>query len=303
MKKLSSLLAAITLLSFCNCTSDNDTEISEDIKQQNMNNNLLVAKLFTENNVANVDWTNPQDMDGKEYYPVTFQETLTNQTDISTYYQFKALQDTYNVAGASNAKGFVCNGVKYRLPTFGEIMLLVPQIAYWSGTEVSASFKEEVHLKNDADGKYPASEDYDIQATEDNSGLKRIADNVVYGLRFNGSEHRAAYRWEYAGEDGNRYLIIRIKAVDKDDTETNLDMIANEEYWTENYLEYKFPASGYFSGNNATVKNQGVRGYCWSSTIVSPISAYHLSFQDSHAGVGLSSNSVLGFRPLRLVVE
>lgn len=296
-------MAVIMLLSSYNCTSDSDTKLSEDIKQQNMNNNLLVAKLFTENNVANVDCANPQDMDGKEYYPVTFQETLTNQPETSTYYQFKALQDTYNVAGASNTKGFVCNDVKYRLPTFGEIMLLVPQIAYWSGTEVTVSFKEEVHLKNDADGKYPASENYDIQAIEDNSGLKRIADNVVYSLRFNGSEHRAAYRWEYAREDGNRYLIIRIKAVDKDDTETNLDMIANEEYWTKNYLEYKFPASGYFSENDTTVKKQNVHGCCWSSTIGGASNAYHLAFQDRPAGVGLGNNSISGFRPLRLVVE
>ncbi len=303
MKKLRSLLPVILLMSFGGCTSDGDTEVQEDMKQQSMNNNLLVAKLFTEINVADVDWTNPQNMDGKEFYPVTFQETFTNHPDISTYYQFKALQNTYNVAGASNINGFVCNGVRYRLPTFGELLLLVPPIVYWNGAEVSSSYREEIHLKNDEDGKYPASEDYDIKTSEDNSGLKRISDNVVYGLRFNGSEHRAAYRWEYAGEDNDRYLVIRIKAVDKNDTETSLDMIADEEYWIKNYLEYTFPASGFFSENNTTVKKKGEHGCCWSSTVGGTLNAYHLAFQGRPAGVGLGNNSISGFRPLRLVVE
>ena len=99
----------------------------------------------------------------------------------------------------------------------------------------------------------------------------------VYGLRFKSTSQYAAYRWETCQINGNpleRYLSIKIKALGKDDTKTTIDMVASEDFWTEgSYIEFQFPASGYYSPANAdnptseNITNRGVNGYCWSSSL------------------------------------
>ena len=84
-------------------------------------------------------------------------------------------------------------------------------------------------------------------------------------------------------------------------------MVASEDFWTEgSYVEFQFPASGYYSPANAdnptseNITGRGVGGCCWSSSLWTGGShARHLSFNLNNAHV---PHNVPGNRfPLRLV--
>ena len=83
-------------------------------------------------------------------------------------------------------------------------------------------------------------------------------------------------------------------------------MVASEDFWKDGFIEFKFPASGYYSPANAdnptseNITSRGVDGSCWSSSLWTGGSlARHLSFCLNNALVG---HNVPGNRfPLRLV--
>jgi len=131
----------------------------------------------------------------------------------------------------------------------------------------------------------------------------------VYGLRFKGTSQYAAYRWEscrIADNPLERYLSIKIKALKQDDTQTTIDQVAQEAFWKDGFIEFKFPASGFYSPENAdnptpeNITGRGVRGYCWSSSLWTGGSlARSLHFGLHNADVG---RYVPGHRfPLRFV--
>ena len=131
----------------------------------------------------------------------------------------------------------------------------------------------------------------------------------VYGLRFKGTSQYAAYRWEtckIAGNPLERYFSIKIKALGKDDTKTTIDMVAQEAFWKDGFIEFKLPASSGYSPENAdnptseNITNRGVYGYCWSSSLWTGGSyTRFLSFTLDNANV---YRNVPGNRfPLRLV--
>lgn len=73
----------------------------------------------------------------------------------------------------------------------------------------------------------------------------------VYGLRFKGSDQYAAYRWEslpIASNSEERYFSIKVKALHPQDNTTTIDDVANDAtFWSEGYIEFKIPASGYYN--------------------------------------------------------
>ena len=84
-------------------------------------------------------------------------------------------------------------------------------------------------------------------------------------------------------------------------------MVASEDFWTEgSYIEFQFPASGYYSPANAdnptseNITDRGVSGCCWSSSLWTGGShARGLNFYLPNADV---SHYVPGNRfPLRVV--
>ena len=84
-------------------------------------------------------------------------------------------------------------------------------------------------------------------------------------------------------------------------------MVASEDFWKEgSYIEFQFPASGYYSPANAdnptpeNITHRGVNGYCWSSSLwTGGSNARGLYFGLNDADVG---RNVPGNRfPLRLV--
>ena len=191
-------------------------------------------------------------------------------------------------------------------------------------------FTETIYLQNGEDGypdKTSDSGDGEEKIITGKSILKlgNITDNVhypnnleqekgnydiapVYGLRFKGTSQYAAYRWELrriADNPIERYLSVKIKALGKDDTETTIDMVAQESYWTEGYIEFKIPAMGRYLEDvtpNKDIDNateRGVFGYHWSSSMQTSSTARSLYFSLNNAHVG--SYSFKQRFPLRLV--
>ena len=315
-------------------------------------NAALKVNMFTEFNVKSVD------LEAKKinaFYDKLDVAVPANPKDV--YFTYTELQD----AGLTAADAVLTDdsGNEYRLPTEGELNLLLPMYTepadqpdidgkkgryhpWWNDNAstnttyvmVTDEFTETIYLKNGADN-YPDQThpgDTDSEYTlKGQSQLKLGAlsetvhyymaepddpqkDNYnvapVYGLRFQGTSQYAAYRWEtckIADNPLERYLSIKIKALGKDDTKTTIDMVASEDFWTEgSYIEFQFPASGYYSPANAdnptseNITGRGFDGYCWSSSLWTGGSrARHLYFSLDYAHVG---HYVPGHRfPLRLV--
>lgn len=102
-----------------------------------------------------------------------------------------------------------------------------------------------------------------------------------------------------------RYLSIKIKALKKDDTHTTIDDVADEAFWKEGFVEFLFPASGYYAPaidqpTSENISNRGVNGTCWSSSLwVKDSDSRYLNFNLINAHVG--HNTVGDRFPLRLV--
>lgn len=258
--------------------------------QAQMNAKLKVAKLFTDFNVASINGS-----------IVTFETTLNNAPAQNSYYTYTAAKALNNLQDS--------DGNLYRLPTEGELNLLLPMYTetsdratvnksqdgmyypYWNDNSntntfpyviVSGQFTEIIYLKNDQDGYPDTGETDENYVISGNSWLKKGASvetvsyngnpyNIapVYGLRFQGTSQYAAYRWEsckIASEPSQRYLSIKIKALKKDDTSTSITDVADESFWTDGYIEFKFPASGYYT-TSGVLSFQGILGFCWSSSL------------------------------------
>lgn len=298
-------------------------------------NDVLKVNMFTEFNVKSI--SNDK--------IVTFYDELSNEADESSYFSYQKLQEMELTKSDGNEIIKDGSGNKYRLPTAGELGLLFPmnekteeegdalypvwyestedKIAEIASTE---GWYETLYLKNNDD----CSPDKTTNQNE-NDGNYRISgkswlkrsDNVevytdtygdsynlapVYGLRFKGTSQYAAYRWEYGKINGNaeeRCVFIKIKALGKNDETTTIDDVAKESFWESDYIEFKFPASGYFYprswGTGLMQQGKSRYGNCWSSTIVANrTSANALTFnvhQGEIAFSGLSTN----YFPLRMV--
>jgi hypothetical protein len=103
-----------------------------------------------------------------------------------------------------------------------------------------------------------------------------------------------------------RYLSIKIKALPADSELTVDDVADNASFWRDGFIEFKFPASGYYSPENAgnplpeNITGRGVNGFCWSSSLwTGGSNARSLAFNLDDTLVG---RYVPGHRfPLRLV--
>ena len=319
-----------------------------DPESQQKLNAALKVNMFTPFNAKSVDL-------GTKKIDAFFDKLAVSADECPTdsYFTYTQLKD----AGVTAADAVLTDGEgnEYRLPTEGELNLLLPMwteeadratvhkekdgmyYPYWNDNSstntfplvtVETPFTETIYLKNGMDNlpdeTHPADPEYTLKGqsqlkvgvqTEQIAYPADPRTNVynirpVYGLRFKGTSQYAAYRWETCQINGNpleRYLSIKIKALGKDDTKTTIDMVASEDFWTEgSYVEFQFPASGYYSPANAdnptseNITGRGVNGCCWSSSLWTGGSgARGLYFNLYNASV---SRHVPGNRfPLRLV--
>ena len=282
-------------------------------------NAALKVNMFTPFNVSSLD---------KAQKKVAFFDKLTVSADecpTDSYFTYTELKD----AGVTAADAVLTDdsGNEYRLPTAGELNLLLPMWTeeadratvhkekdgmyhlYWNDNAsintfpyvtVETPFTETIYLKNGEDNLPDQThpDDTDSEYTLKGQSQMKVGAlsemvhyytaepdvpekgnyNIypVYGLRFKGTSQYAAYRWEtckIAGNPLERYFSIKIKALGKDDTKTTIDMVAQEAFWKDGFIEFKLPASSGYSPENAgnptseNITNRGVYGYCWSSSL------------------------------------
>ena len=281
-------------------------------------NAALKVNMFTPFNAKSVDL-------GTKKINSFFDKLAVSADDCPTdsYFTYTELKD----AGLTAADAVLTDGEgnQYRLPTEGELNLLLPMYTepadqpdidgkkgryhpWWNDNAstntttimITDEFTETIYLKNGVDN-YPDQthpDDTDSEYTlkgQSQMKLGALSEMVhyytaepdvpekgnyniypVYGLRFKGTSQYAAYRWEtckIAGNPLERYFSIKIKALGKDDTKTTIDMVAQEAFWKDGFIEFKLPASSGYSPENAgnptseNITNRGVYGYCWSSSL------------------------------------
>lgn len=152
---------------------------------------------------------------------------------------------------------------------------------------ITSEFPETIYLKNTDDGKvdmsdHGADENYKIEGTSQmklgeqvdalNFNNKVYNIHPVYAFRFKGSSQYAAYRWEQcriADNPQERYFSIKIKALSNSDNIT-IDDIAQESFWKDGYIEFKFPDSGYYDSEPTeepdNMIGRGLFGRYWASS-------------------------------------
>jgi len=322
-----------------------------DPKSQQKLNAALKVNMFTEFNVKSVDLNSKTVNAFYDKLAVSADECPTD-----SYFTYTELKD----AGATAADAVFTgpDGKKYRLPTEGELNLLMPMYTeeadqpdidgkkgryhpWWNDNAstnttyvmVTNEFTETIYLKNGVDNlpDQTHSDDTDSEYTlKGQSQLKlgALSETVhyytaepddpqkgnynihpVYAVRFKGTSQYAAYRWETCQINGNpleRYLSIKIKALPADSELTVDDVADNASFWRDGFIEFKFPASGYYSPENAgnplpeNITGRGVNGFCWSSSLwTGGSNARSLAFNLDDTLVG---RYVPGHRfPLRLV--
>ena len=305
-----------------------------DPESQQKLNAALKVNMFTPFNAKSVDL-------GTKKINSFFDELAVSADDCPTdsYFTYTELKDAGLTAADAVFTG--PDGGKYRLPTEGELNLLLPMWTeeadratvnkekdglyhpYWNDNPstntlpfvtVATPFTETIYLKNGMDNlpdeTHPADPEYTLKGqsqlkvgvqTEQiaypiNPGTDIYNLHPVYGLRFKGTSQYAAYRWESCKIAGNaleRYLSIRIKALHPQDNATTIDDVADEAFWKEGFIEFQFPASGYYVPENAddptpeNITDRGVHGYCWASSLWTEAShARGLGFYLDNALVG-----------------
>lgn len=290
------------------------TVVFHRLKNIDAMNTALKVCMFTPFNVRSIDGDK-----------VTFQTSLNDDSDgnFFTYSKLSSLgltaQDGSEILRDDDGNG-------YRIPTAGELNLLVPmfsltnrELGQFGGGSVGGAlfpcwgedyeiapeidhttlkfteknWVETVCLRNrlnNAIDNLTMSKETDGEfRVSGKSFLKRheSADtNIVYGLRFQETSQCAAYRWEYKNDNNPQqsYLSIKIRALGKYDVTTRIEDVADESFWTGDYIEFTFPASGYYDSATAEVTNSGVGGLCWSSSLTGS-KVYALFFDSSDAYV------------------
>ena len=313
---------------------DMDEAVDPDEDEQMKRNKALKVNMFTPFNAKNVD-------PGAKKINAFFDKPAVSADDCppDSYFTYTQLKDAGMMAADAVFTG--PDGGKYRLPTEGELNLLLPMWTeeadratvnkekdglyhpYWNDNPstntlpfvtVATPFTETIYLKNGMDNlpdeTHPADPEYTLKGqsqlkvgvqTEQiaypiNPGTDIYNLHPVYGLRFKGTSQYAAYRWESCKIAGNaleRYLSIRIKALHPQDNATTIDDVADEAFWKEGFIEFQFPASGYYVPENAddptpeNITDRGVHGYCWASSLWTEAShARGLGFYLDNALVG-----------------
>ena len=315
-------------------------------------NAALKVNMFTEFNVKSVDLNSKTVNAFFDKLAVSADECPTD-----SYFTYTQLKD----AGATAADAVFTgpDGKKYRLPTEGELALLVPIYteeadratvnkekdgmyhSYWNDNPstntfpyvmVTTPFTETIYLKNGSDNQADKThpDDTDSEYTLKGESQMRVGTKLetvhyytaepddpqkgnynihpVYAVRFKGTSQYAAYRWEscrIADNPQERYFSIKIKALPADSELTVDDVADNASFWRDGFIEFKFPASGYYKSeiDQPTLDNitgLGVNGYCCSSSLwVGSLHIRNLNFSLNNANVG---RLVVGCRfPLRLV--
>lgn len=246
-------IAIATLSTTIGCQKDNPGKQDEQFDQIKANEALAVNK-FTKFNVLTM---NEADL--------TF-EFATEESPIEEKSFFE-----WNEKWAENI--YTNQNKKYRIPSIDEIKLLLPKyidginLVVFSDTS-NAEIEEELPLnilgQENGGGKGKSFFKTSKETHECNYSEKLY---YTYAIRFLGTNQAAAYKYsisdcEWGSVNGK--IIIQIKALDKNAPLGINDIVDNDEFWSEDYIEYILPLWGNTSSSG--LFGIGSMGDYWSST-------------------------------------
>lgn len=269
--------------------------VNQDGKPQEPVSDLYVAR-FTAANVATL-------ADNGADVTVTFSgldmkssaDIPEAELNVHTYFQYSYLRDNLGLFDSSGAplKAITdASGRKYHLPSFAEITLLVPANVYPSFRNAKMQYNDfsETGLSE------VGIEDGTV------SKMKQGTKEIVYGIRFIGSDQAAAYRWEWhktSTEDA--YLSIKIKALDNNGTDASFETVADEAYWTDAEVELNFPILGIIM-DDGSFNLRGNNAFYWASTPKVSNTAYafiaNVNMTNANGGAPITMA-----HPLRLIAD
>lgn len=215
------------------------------------------------------------------------------ELNVHTYFQYSYLRDIlglFDTSGAPLKEIVDASGRKYHLPSLAEITLLVP-------TNVFPTFRNANMLYNDFNESGLSEVGIEDGTV---SKMKQGTKDIVYGIRFIGSDQAAAYRWEWhktTTEDA--YLSIKIKALDNNGLDASFDIVADEAYWTDAEIELDFPVLGVVM-DNGTFNLRGNNAFYWASTPKVSNTACALIANVNMANANGGAPVMMG-HPLRLI--
>lgn len=271
-----------------------EAEVFQDARPVEIESGLYAAR-FTTANVATLT-------DNGADVTVTFTDRdMRSSADMPeaglnthTYFQYKYLRDDlglFDTSGTPLKDITDASGRKYHLPSVAEITLLVPAdvcpsfgMANTPYDDFSETGLSEVGIEDGTASK-----------------MKQGTNEVVYGIRFIGSDQAAAYRWEWhktSTEDA--YLSIKIKALDNQGVNASFDTVADEAYWTDAEIELDFPILG-IAMEDGSFNLRGNNAFYWTSTPYISDNARSFIANVNVAGVG-GAPMTMG-HPLRLIAD
>ena len=271
-----------------------EAEVFQDARPVEIESGLYAARFTT----ANVATLTDNDAD----VTVTFTDRdMRSSADMPeaglnthTYFQYKYLRDDlglFDASGAPLKEITDASGRKYHLPSVAEITLLVP-------ADVCPSFR----MANMPYGDFSETGLSEVGIEDGTaSKMKQGTKEVVYGIRFIGSDQAAAYRWEWhktSTEDA--YLSIKIKALDNQGVNASFDTVADEAYWTDAEIELDFPILG-IAMEDGSFNLRGNNAFYWTSTPSISDNARSFIANVNVAGVG-GAPMTMG-HPLRLIAD
>lgn len=263
-----------------------------------------------------------------EFY--TEEEEMTDELNPSSFFSYTELQSAGATASDAVFAGPDGDNNKYRLPTLGELGLLIPRwnnmtvnkeddvyrSPFWNDNEATniypyvmseMPFTETFYYTNDESNHENVSDEAHKLTGESVLKLGTLRETLtiingpynihpIYGLRFKGSDQYSAYRWELckiSDDPLKLYFSIKVKAV-KRNVDISIDDVADEGFWSEgSYIEYKFPAAGYYSAGvdpddtPDNILEKGSSGYHVLSTTVNADNSefYRLGFINQCADI------------------
>ena len=284
----------------------NDLDIPQE-EQQTLNARLQVNR-FAHTLVKEMNIT----ADPKK--AVIFSEMTTDRQQYSTnaFYSYAELKKQGFFNTDTNDYLIDINGEAYKIPSAGELSLLIPQnvkffdknysIPKWIGTDGEEKYVTETqmglgtlqsHLNyytQSCMAKWSESVEFDTRLEGDKiipglptetSGWKSEIDiysgmpnkilyynsdqgyiaeedkateyhqmSPLYAVRFKGTSEYAAYKWEMICDNDDPtklYFSIKIKAIPERLNVGIYDIVDNEKYWMEGYIEYTLPCIGYLT--------------------------------------------------------
>ena len=195
----------------------------------------------------------------------------THATDVSGYFTFKD--------AVSKFSDITIAGKKYHLPSKEEWMSIAPpsrstpdyidfgsSYTYTDVTESVSVGGETITSKNDY---YGAEED------------------VVYALRFKGTDLCSAWKYEYTYENSHRVLRVTARPVGNATTPITIDDVRTPEFWGSNTSEdiiRILPASGWFGTSNMLYAQNSL-GCFWSATSYDQNRSWYMVFGKANSRV------------------